>query len=180
MAESVRAVHLSNVHAFSKDSVETIHLLQGLGIEGDAHCGVTVKHRSRVAQDPTQPNLRQVHLIQSELFQELRSKGHQVNSGELGENITTIGIYLLQLPQGAKLHIGESAVVTITGLRNPCAQIEAFQSGLLFHVLDREPDGALIRKSGVMGIVSSGGHVRAGDEIVVSLPSLPHKKLERV
>ncbi len=176
----VLAVHLCPVHAFSKCNVASIQLLTGEGVVGDAHCGVTVKHRSRVAQDPTQPNLRQVHLIPFELLSELGGKGHDVRPGQLGENITTMGIDVLALPVGAQLRIGVSAVVTITGLRNPCSQIEAFQLGLLSKVLDRAPDGSLHRKAGVMGVVTMGGPVTVGDAIEVVLPPLPHRPLERV
>jgi MOSC domain-containing protein YiiM len=167
-------------HRFSKPGVLQIRLIAGEGVAGDAHRGVTVQHRSRVAADPTQPNLRQVHLIQGELFEELAARGFQVVSGDLGENITTRGIDLLALPTGARLAIGATAVVEITGLRNPCGQIEKFQTGLLAAVLDRAPDGALIRKAGVMGIVVTGGDIAPGDTITVTLPAEPHRPLERV
>ena len=168
------------VHAFSKTPRERIRLLAGLGVEGDAHCGATVKHRSRVAVDPTQPNLRQVHLIQSELFDELNAAGFAIAPGDMGENITTRGLDLLALPRGTRLRLGPEAIVELTGLRNPCAQIEAFQSGLLAAVLGRGPDGSLIRKAGVMGIVITGGELCVGGEIAVDLPPLPWVKLERV
>lgn len=180
MKTKVIAVHLNSVHGFSKQAVPVISLLKGLGVEGDAHCGATVKHRSRVAEDPTQPNLRQVHLIHSELLDELAVKGFQVSPGELGENITTEGIDLLALPVGAELRIGAQAVVRLTGLRNPCAQIDHFQPGLLSAVLDRDPDGGLIRKAGVMGVVLTGGLVTLRDEIAITLPPEPHRRLERV
>ncbi|CAN7672119.1 MOSC domain-containing protein [Paenibacillus sp. LjRoot56] len=167
-------------HSFSKQTFEGIRLLAGLGVEGDAHMGKTVKHRSRVAQNPNQPNLRQVHLIHSELFDELERSGFHVNPGQLGENITTRGIDLLGLPTGTKLTIGVDAVIEITGLRNPCAQIDHFQSGLLQAVLDHDENGNLVRKAGVMGIVLSGGEVRVGDEIRVILPVEPYRPLERV
>lgn len=180
MDGQVIAVSVSTGHTFSKDNTEGIRLLAGLGVEGDAHCGVTVKHRSRVAQDPTQPNLRQVHLIHAELHDELREKGFDLQPGQLGENVTTRGIDLLGLPTGARLYLGESAVVEVTGLRNPCAQIEALMPGLLAAVLGRDSEGNLIRKAGIMGIVLEGGMVCPGNTIRVEMPPLPHRPLERV
>ncbi|KLK94077.1 molybdenum cofactor biosysynthesis protein [Microvirga vignae] len=180
MNASVVAVSRSPTHSFSKPNVESIRLVAGLGIEGDAHAGETVKHRSRVAIDPTQPNLRQVHLIHTELFEELAAKGFSVAPGQLGENITTRGIDLLNLPVGTKLHFGASAVVELTGLRNPCVQIDRFQKGLMAAVLDRDSEGRLVRKAGVMGIVLTGGEVRPGEPIAVILPPEPHRRLERV
>ena len=175
----VVSVHVSPGHTFSKPSVEEIALLEGLGVEGDAHCGVTVKHRSRVAADPSQPNLRQVHLIHRELFAEVRDAGYDVRPGDLGENVTTEGIDLLGLPVGARLRIG-TAVVAITGLRNPCQQINGFQSGLLKQVLRTEDNGEVVRLAGIMGTVARGGVVRPGDAIDVDLPPLPHHPLTRV
>jgi MOSC domain-containing protein YiiM len=177
---TVSAVHSSTTHEFSKLPRAQICLLAGLGVEGDAHMGATVKHRSRVAADPTQPNLRQVHLIHSELFGELKTRGFHVQPGDLGENITTTDVDLLGLPVGAKLQIGQSAILEVTGLRNPCGQIENFQTGLLEAVLDRDTAGNLIRKAGIMSIVLVGGEVRSGDEIRVELPPPPHHRLERV
>ncbi len=176
----VLSVSRSPAHGFSKPAREQIHLLVGLGVEGDAHCGRTVKHRYRVAKDPAQPNFRQVHLMHSELLEELADKGFAVSPGQLGENITTCGIDLLSLPADAELAIGSSAVVRITGLRNPCRQIEAFQPHLLAAVLERSAQGRLIRKAGVMGIVMKTGIVRAGDDIRVRLPTTPHRALEPV
>ncbi|NOU75225.1 MOSC domain-containing protein [Paenibacillus sp. LMG 31458] len=176
----VVSVSRSATHTFSKETVEVIRLLVGLGVEGDAHMGKTVKHRSRVAQNPNQPNLRQVHLVHSELFDELRSAGFHVEPGQMGENITTRGINLLGLPIGTKLYIGEIAVVEITGLRNPCIQIDNFQSGLLNAVLDHDENGNLIRKAGVMAIVLTGGEIRVGDLVRVDLPPEPFRALERV
>lgn len=176
----VVAVSISSTHTFSKQNTDVIQLLAGLGIEGDAHLGATVKHRSRVAQDPSQPNLRQVHLIHAELFEELQESGFHVSPGQIGENITTCGISLLDLPTGAILCIGESAVVEITGLRNPCPQLNRFQKGLMDALVDHDEQGNLIRKAGVMGIVLAGGAVRPGDQIRVELPALPHRPLERV
>jgi MOSC domain-containing protein YiiM len=149
-------------------------------VQGDAHLGETVKHRSRVARDPSQPNLRQVHLIQAELHDELRAAGFAVSAGQMGENITTRGVDLLGLPTGTRLHLGKTAVVQVTGLRNPCAQLDRFQPGLMAAVLVRDEHGTLIRKAGVMGIVLAGGEVRPGDPILVELPPVPHRSLEPV
>jgi len=180
MTAQVVAVARDDAHRFSKRRVDVIHLLAGLGVKGDAHLGVTVQHRSRVAADPTRPNLRQVHLIHEELLAELSGKGFAVAPSELGENVTTRGIDLLAFPRGTRLHLGEAAVVEITGLRNPCAQIDEFQPGLLRQVLGRQPDGALLRKSGVMAVVLTGGAVRPGDGIAVVLPPAPHMPLDPV
>jgi MOSC domain-containing protein YiiM len=176
----VTAVSLSSSHSFSKPNQEFIRLLAGLGVEGDAHLGTTVKHRSRVAKDPTQPNLRQVHLIHSELFDELAGRGFAVKAGEMGENVTTRGIDLLSLPTGARLRLGESAVIEVTGLRNPCVQIDRFQKGLMKAVLGKDEQGNVIRKSGIMAIVLEGGEIRPGDAIRVELPRQPHRPLDVV
>lgn len=176
----VVAIARSREHRFSKPVAAQITLLAGLGVEGDAHCGVTVKHRSRVAADPTQPNLRQVHLIHAELIDELRAAGFDVGPGVMGENVTTRGLDLLALPRGARLRLGPDAVVEVTGLRNPCAQLDNYQQGLTRAVLDRGADGELIRKAGVMAIVLAGGTLVPGDRIEVELPAEPHQRLERV
>lgn len=176
----VEAVSRSGVHRFSKEAQDSIRLLAGLGVEGDAHMGETVKHRSRVRQDPTQPNLRQVHLIHGELHDELREAGFEVAAGQIGENVTTRGLDLLGLPRGARLYLGGQAVVEVTGLRNPCSQLDHFQPGLLAAVLGHDEHGNLIRKAGIMGIVLAGGEVRPGDLIRVELPAEPHLPLERV
>ena len=176
----VVAVCLSPMHGFSKQPAESIRLIAGIGVDGDAHAGKTVKHRSRVAADPTQPNLRQVHLIHAELHDELRAKGFDVRPGQIGENITTRGVPLLTLPVGTLLRIGSEAVVEVTGLRNPCGQLDTFQPGLLAAVLDRDDSGRLIRKSGIMGVVQVGGVVRTSDRIEVELPPQPYRPLERV
>ncbi|MEO9255298.1 MAG: MOSC domain-containing protein [Tepidiformaceae bacterium] len=176
----VEAVHLSAGHTFSKPSAPSIRLLAGLGVEGDAHNGTTVKHRSRVARDPSQPNLRQVHLIHGELIDTLNTQGFNLDAGDMGENITTRGIDLLGLPTGTQLHLGDEAVVEVTGLRNPCVQLDDFQSGLMAAVLDRDADGNLIRKAGIMGIVLTGGEVRTNDPIRVVLPATPYCSLEPV
>lgn len=176
----VTAVHKTAAHSFGKAAASEITLVAGLGVEGDAHCGARVQHRSRVAADPTQPNLRQVHLIHSELFEELALEGHAVTAGELGENITTRGLDVLGLPTGAVLKIGAQALVAIAGLRNPCKQIDDFQPGLLGKVVYKGPGGALVRKAGIMGVVVLGGVVRAGDEIEVAHPPGPAIPLDRV
>jgi MOSC domain-containing protein YiiM len=174
---SVAAVSLGAGHRFSKTPSPGIRLLRGLGVAGDAHMGETVKHRSRVRRDPMQPNLRQVHLIHAELFDELRAKGFAVKPGELGENITTSGVDLLALPTGTRLHLGASAVVEVTGLRNPCIQIDNFQKGLMAATLDKDADGNLVRKAGIMSIVIAEGDVRPGDAVGVELPTMPHRPL---
>ena len=161
----------SGIHTMSNDALPSITLVEGLGVKGDAHSGATVKHRSRVRRDATRPNLRQVHLIHSELFDELREKGFDVEPGMMGENITTTGIDLLSLPTGAYLKIGDRAVVELTGLRDPCTQLDGLIPGLMKAVLDRDADGELIRKTGVMGIAVGDGEVRPGDRIRVELPS---------
>ena len=163
-----------------KPNEGAITLLAGLGVEGDAHAGETVKHRSRVARDPSQPNLRQVHLIHAELHDELRQAGFTVAPGEMGENITTRGIDLLGLPTGTRLRLGETATIEITGLRNPCAQLDGIQRGLMAATLERDAEGALVRKAGVMGIVVAGGEVRPGDAVHVELPPPPQRRLEPV
>ncbi|GAA1687064.1 MOSC domain-containing protein [Nonomuraea maheshkhaliensis] len=180
MGGAVTSVSGNGEHSFSKPARESITLLAGLGVEGDAHMGVTVKHRSRVAQDPTQPNLRQVHLIHEELFAEVAAAGFAVAPGELGENITTHGIDLLGLPVGTLLLIGGEAVVEVTGLRNPCLQIDGFSKGLLKEVVGHDEAGNLVRRAGIMSVVRTGGVVRPGDLIEVRLPDGPHRPLDRV
>ena len=177
---SVIAVSSRIGHHFSKTPGLSIRLLKGLGVAGDAHMGETVKHRSRVRKDPTQPNLRQVHLMHAELFDELRLKGFIVQPADLGENVTTSGIDLLALPTGTRLHLGTSAVVEIAGLRNPCIQIDHFQRGLMAATLDRDALGNLVRKAGVMSIVIGEGDVRPGDAIRVEMPAAPHRPLQPV
>ena len=176
----VTAVSRSGSHSFSKPTCASIHLIEGLGVEGDAHSGETVKHRSRVAKDPSQPNLRQVHLIHNELHDELIEKGFNVAPGVMGENITTQGVDLLGLPRDSLLRIGDEAIIQITGLRNPCKQLDDYQKGLLSAVLDKTPEGELIRKSGVMAIVIAGGTIKPDDSIKIKLPKKPYNKLERV
>jgi len=179
-AATVLAVHVSAGHTFSKPSVEVIRLVAGLGVEGDAHAGVTVQHLSRVRRDATAPNLRQVHLMHAELFEELAEAGHVVCPGDLGENVTTRGIDLLALPTGARLRLGANAVVEVTGLRTPCSQLESFQSGLMKATLGRAEDGSLIRKTGVMGVVIHAGEIRPGDPIEVTVPAGAPEALQPV
>jgi hypothetical protein len=176
----VLAVCSASGHDFSKPLRGRIDLVEGLGVAGDAHCGARVQHRSRVAIDPTQPNLRQVHLIHSELFSELAAQGFNVLPGQLGENLTTNGINLLGLPQGTRLHVGASAVIEVTGLRSPCYQIDQFQQGLTKALVSRNGDGRVVRKAGIMSIVLASGEVRPGDSIQVDLPAPPHRLLECV
>ena len=176
----VLSVSRDSGHRFSKPSCEEITLLEGLGVAGDAHLGVTVQHRSRVVADPTQPNLRQVHLIHSELFAEVAASGFTLRPGDMGENVTTAGIDLLALPRGAQLLIGHDALIEVTGLRNPCAQINAFKPGLLKTMVGHDDKGRLIRKAGIMGIVLQSGVIRPGDKITVALPQEPHHALGRV
>src|SRR5579871_2994571 len=175
----VESVNKSGTHSFTKSPQPSIQLLAGLGVEGDAHMGVYLQHLSRKDQPP-KPNLRQVSLIHAELFEEVAQMGFAVKPGDIGENVTTRGIDLLGLPTGARLRLGKTAVVEVTGLRNPCRQIDDFQQGLMSAVLDRDADGNLIRKSGVMSVVVASGEVSPGDEIVVELPQEPHTPLAPV
>lgn len=177
MNGAVLAVAAHGGHAFSKPLAPRIRLLAGLGVEGDAHCGTTVKHRSRVAKDPAQPNLRQVHLMHAELFEELAGLGFTVAPGDLGENVTTRGLDLLALPRGTRLHLGADAIVEVTGLRNPCWQIDAFRDGLMSACLGRDAAGHVIRKTGVMSVVIAGGDVAPGDAIRVVRPAGPQERL---
>lgn len=176
----VIAVSRAASHRFSKPNEMWIRLLPGLGVEGDAHSGRTVKHRSRVARDPNQPNLRQVHLLHTELLHELAGKGFDVGAGEIGENVLTEGVNLLGLATGTRLRLGGEAVVEITGLRNPCVQLDRFQKGLMAALLDHDASGRLVRKAGVMGIVINGGEVRPGDSIEIQPPSGFHIPLQPV
>ncbi len=180
MSPVVTSVSRSGRHTFTKPLAPSIRLLPGLGVEGDAHLGEKVKHRSRVRKNPDDPNLRQVHLIHEELFAELRRSGFDVGPGAIGENVTTRGIDLLALPAGTRLRLGSAAVVEVTGLRNPCSQLDAFQPGLMAAVLGRDAEGRLVRKAGVMAIVIRGGDVAAGDAITVELPAGERHPLEPV
>lgn len=176
----VIALHLSPSHSFSKQTQQSIRLLTGLGIEGDAHCGSTMKHRGRLPRDASKPNTRQVHLVHAELHDDLRRRGFDVEPGSIGENITTRGVDLLGLPTGTRVRLGEEAIVEITGLRNPCQQLDGFQPGLMEATLRRDGDGGLVRLAGVMGTVVQGGVVRNGDSISVDLPPGPHEALQPV
>lgn len=167
-------------HAMTKPARDCIRLLAGLGVEGDAHQGVTVQHRSRVKRDPTTPNLRQVHLPHAELFDALRAAGFNLTPGLIGENITTAGVDLLALPQGARRRLGADVLVEITGLRNPCYEFDDLRPGLMKATLGRDAQGGLVRKAGVMAIVLAGGDVRPGDLIGIDLPPPPHRPLEPV
>lgn len=176
----VLAVASAAGHGFSKSVQPEVRLVAALGVEGDAHAGVTVKHRSRVAIDPSQPNLRQVHLLDAALLARVGDRGFGLPHGGLGENVLTEGLDLLALPTGARLRLGEAAIVEVTGLRNPCAQIEAYLPGLLAEVLEKRADGTVVRKAGVMAIVIESGTVRPGDAVSVILPPPPWRALERV
>ena len=180
MTGTVAAVCRSATHSFTKPNADSIRLLAGLGVDGDAHQGATVQHRSRIERFGGTPNLRQVHLIHAELFDELREAGFTVSAGEMGENVTTEGVDLLGLPTGARLHLGEAAIVEVTGLRNPCRQLDKLHPGLMAATLARDAEGNLVRKAGIMGIVLAGGEVRGGDPIRVELPPAPHQKLAPV
>ncbi|HLZ67511.1 MAG TPA: MOSC domain-containing protein [Aliidongia sp.] len=180
MAAVVAAVSRRSGHEFSKSNQDVISLVAGEGVADDAHRGRAVQHRSRVARDPTQPNLRQVHLIHAELFDALGVAGFRVRPGDLGENVTTRGFDLLGLPAGTRLRLGPAALVEVTGLRNPCHQIDRFQPGLMAAVLGRDEAGALVRKAGIMAIVLAGGEVRPGDAVEITLPPQPHRPLAPV
>jgi MOSC domain-containing protein YiiM len=176
----VTAVSRSARHTLVKPNEDSIRLVAGLGVDGDAHSGATVKHRSRVARDPSQPNLRQVHLVHAELHETLRKQGFAVSAGQMGENVTTRGIDLLGLPTGARLYLGDAAIVEVTGLRNPCAQLDRIQPGLMGATLERAPDGSLVHKAGIMGVVLEGGDVRPGDPVRVEMPPGAHRPLAPV
>ena len=180
MEPRVVSVAVSATHSFSKPPADAIELVAGFGVRGDAHAGATVRHRYLVRKDPDAPNLRQVHLVHRELFDELAAKGFSVAPGDIGENVVTSGVDLLRLPVGTRLRLGDEAVVELTGLRNPCAQLDSFQPGLMAAVLGRTPEGAPVRKSGVMSVVLRGGGVRPGDAIRVELPAGLRRALEPV
>ena len=176
----VVAVACSGRHTFTKPPALFIRLIEGHGVEGDAHAGATVKHRSRVAVDPSQPNLRQVHLIASERLDRLSVAGFRVSPGVLGENVTTFGIDLFRLSAGTRLGLGNDAEIEITGLRNPCVQLDRFQKGLMAATLGRGTNGEVTLEAGVMAVVTRGGEVRAGDTITVQALQGPHRPLRRV
>lgn len=180
MSGIITAVSQSPDHSFSKQNQDKIVLVAGLGVEGDAHLGKTVQHRSRVRKDPTQPNLRQVHLMHAEFHDELNASGFHVSAGDLGENITTRGVELLGLPTGTQLHLGDTVIVEVTGLRNPCEQLNGFQDGLMNACVYKDDNGNIVRKAGIMSIVLVGGEIRVSDSIRVELPSDPHHPLQVV
>lgn len=180
MSGIITAVSQSPDHSFSKQNQDKIVLVAGLGVEGDTHLGKTVQHRSRVRKDPTQPNLRQVHLMHAEFHDELNASGFHVSAGDLGENITTRGVELLGLPTGTRLHLGDTAIVEVTGLRNPCEQLNGFQDGLMNACVYKDDNGNIVRKAGIMSIVLVGGEIKVGDSIHVELPSDPHHPLQVV
>lgn len=223
---SVLAVSSSSEHTFSKSNQAVITLIVGHGVQGDCHAGKTVQHRSRLKIQPPPPNLRQVHLIQSEIFEEVRQNelrddvsrrhdptkvasflssffSHDSNPGagssepsssgssshpsllpgQLGENVTTQGIDLLGLSEGTVLRFVDDgddteekkqdvatsvAGIRITGLRNPCPQIEKFRDGLQDRFIVRDEQRKIVgRKAGVMGVVENGGEVKPGMKILV-------------
>jgi MOSC domain-containing protein YiiM len=176
----VTSVNSDDAHRFSKPRRDRIRLLAGLGVEGDSHLGVTVQHLSRMKTRGDEPNLRQVHLIAEELFEELAEKGYEVAAGDLGENVTTRGIDLLSLPRGTRLRLGEDAVIELTGLRNPCVQIDRFQSGLMKQVVGRDSEGNIVRRAGVMSVVVEGGDILPSDAIEIELPAGEHVPLDYV
>ncbi|RED49905.1 MOSC domain-containing protein [Aestuariispira insulae] len=169
----------SATHNFSKTPVTVLNLISGEGVEGDAHRGVTVKHRSRVAKDPDRPNLRQVHLIHTGLLEDLRIQGFEIAPGDLGENILTRGIDLLGLATDTRLKIGET-VLRVTGLRNPCKQLNDFRRGLMRAVLKQDEAGNLKRLAGVMAVVEKGGQIQTGDMITAAIPKDGFRRLEPV
>ena len=164
------AVGAGRKHGLAKLPLPAIRLIEGRGVEGDAHCGERVKHRSRARFNPALQNLRQVHVLQAELLEELALAGFALTPIMLGENVTTRGLDLLALPKGTRLQFGETAIVELTGLRNPCVQLDRMMPGLMAACLGRDADGGLVRKTGVMGIVLAGGAVCAGDGVTVELP----------
>ena len=180
MTGKVVAVHRDAAHRFSKLAADSIELRAGRGVLNDAHFGETVQHRSRVARDPSAPNLRQVHFVAAELLDELVQHGFRAGPGVIGENVTTRGVDLLGLPTGTRLDLGGAAAVEITGLRNPCVQLDNYQDGLMRAVLDRDAAGRLVRRAGVMAIVLRDGVVRPGDPITVHVPAGPHRRLQPV
>ncbi len=176
----VVAVSRDDAHRFSKPTRESITLIAGYGVEGDAHAGATVQHLSRVKRDPTVPNLRQVHLMHSELFAQLAARGHEVSPGEMGENVTTAGIDLLALSRGTRLELGDDAVIEVTGLRNPCVQLNGLSPGLMKELVHVGDAGETVRLAGVMSIVLRGGVVRPGDGIRVVPPAGDREPLQAV
>lgn len=199
MVAQVVAVSRDGTHRFSKVPRQAITVVAGMGVAGDAHAGTLVQHRSRVRRDPNQPNLRQVHLIQTELLDEARAAGHDVAPGGLGENVLTEGLDLLALATDSRLLIGD-AVLRVTGLRNPCHQINEYSAGLLNIVVARIDgvgssadvtlsasggadalDGVrIVRRAGVMAVVERDGEIRPSMFIDVLAPPEPHRPLAPV
>lgn len=175
----VIAVASDSKHNIIKPIRESVRLIAGWGVEGDAHAGKTVQHRYDKRRNPDAPNLRQVHLMHSELFDQVSGLGLSVKPGQMGENITTRHIDILNLPRGTQLRIGE-AVIEITGLRNPCKYLNQIAPGLLKACLGKHEDGTNFPHSGVMGVILADGEVKAGDEIHIITPPKPHERLKPV
>ena len=180
MTAVVRNLHRSAEYTFSKQTCDQLELVAGIGVVGDTHAGPTVRHRSRMERDPSQPNLRQVHLFDAEILDELSAEGFEVGPGVLGENVTTVGLDALTLPTGTLLRIGDDALLGLTGIRNPCVQIEARFPGLLKRMVHRDDSGPLTRLTGAMAVVLQSGTIRQGDTITVQLPPHPHQPLQLV
>jgi len=175
----VMSVNQAARHDVRKTPVAALHLRSGLGADGDAHYGATVQHRYDRRRDPSRLNLRQVHLIGAELLEELGRAGYRIAPGDLGENITTADIDLASLPAATRLHIGSSAVLELTGLREPCVLLDRIAPGLRLAACG-ERSGETILRHGAMAIVVAGGEVRAGDAIEISLPPSPHRPMRVV
>lgn len=180
MAGRIEALHSSPSHSLKKETTSSLEIIKGLGVKGDAHMGAKIKHVYRVRKDPNEPNLRQVHIIHAELFDELKTKDFDISFGEMGENITCSGLDILSLPTDTELQMGVSTRLKVTGLRNPCAQLDSIKKGLMKACLDRNQSGEMIPKVGIMTIVLEGGIINQGDEIKVVFPPEPHRKLEAV
>lgn len=180
MPGTVIALAYDALHRVSKRPTERVRLIAGLGVEGDAHAGLTMQHRSRWVKQRTVANVRQVHLIHAELFDALQHQGFDIVPAQIGENVTTRGINLLGLSTGTRLRLGEEAVIEITGLRNPCAKLDGIASGLMQAVLEKGPGKRLIRKAGVMATVVASGEVRVGDGIRIVHAPAPHCPLNPV
>ncbi|MEI7624224.1 MAG: MOSC domain-containing protein [Actinomycetes bacterium] len=177
---TVTSLHSDSGHNFSKPSIAEAVFLAGVGIEGDAHSGPTTQHLSRQKKDASRPNLRQVHLVASELHEELRADGFDVPFGAFGENLTTSGLDLGELPVGSTLRLGDDVIIALTGFRDPCSQIDKFQEGLRAAVSFKPETGPQLFRNGVMSVVVRGGTVRVGDTIKVALPAEPHQPMQKV
>ena len=156
MPTQVVGVHSSPEHTFTKQAQSSIELVAGIGVQGDAHAGATVKHSYLLRKKPEKPNLRQVHLIASELIDELRLEGFNVERGSMGENITTSGVQLTSLPHGTRLVFASGAAIELTGIRTPCKQLNGFQDGLLAPPLYTRP--AVFGGLEVPEVLLSGDH----------------------